>query len=157
MITAIILTYNEQIHIERCIKSLQKITNKIIVVDSQSKDKTLGICEELSVQVYQNPFVNQAQQFNWALENCDISTDWVIRLDADEYLTDELAKEIIPAINSATENTTGFYLKRRVYFMGKWIKYGGYYPTKLLRIWKKNCGKYENRWMDEHVILEVGE
>ncbi|MDD3322994.1 MAG: glycosyltransferase [Paludibacter sp.] len=77
ILTAIILTYNEEIHIARCINSLKNIANEVIVVDSYSTDKTIEIAENLGTKVLQNKFVNQAVQFNWALENCPISTDWI--------------------------------------------------------------------------------
>lgn len=156
-ITAIVLTFNEEIHIKRCIENLKLLCYEVLIVDSYSSDQTIAICKKLGVRIYQNTFVNQAQQFNWALENCNINTDWVLRLDADEYMTPELIAEIKQTFKNLSPEVSGFYIKRRVYFLGKWIKYGGYYPTKLLRLWKHDCGKYENRWMDEHVILEKGE
>jgi len=76
-ITAIILTFNEEIHIERCINSLKGFVDGIYVIDSYSTDKTIEIAENLGAKVLQNKFVNQAVHFNWALENCPISTDWI--------------------------------------------------------------------------------
>ncbi len=155
-ITVIILVFNEKLHIERCLNSIKKITTSIIVVDSYSTDNTVEICKSLNVKVYQNEFINQANQFQWALDNCLIDTQWVMRLDADEYLTDELVSEIFNKLNLLSTSVTGIILKRRVYFMNTWIKNGGYYPTKLLRIWRNGFGSVEQRWMDEHIKLSEG-
>ena len=157
-ITVIILTYNESLHIERCIKSLLPITNKINVIDSFSTDSTVKIASRLGAKVYSNSWINYAKQFQWALENTNINSKWVMRMDADEYLTDELVIEInkIDSDELITKNIKGFYIKRQVHFMGKWIKHGGFYPIKLMRIWEKSHGKIESKWMDEHIILDSG-
>ncbi len=94
-ISVIVLTYNEEMHIERCISSVKSIATQIYVVDSFSKDKTIEIANKLGAQVYQNKWKNNyAKQFNWALENLPIQTTWIMRLDADEYISPELAEEI---------------------------------------------------------------
>lgn len=157
-ITVIILTYNESLHIERCIKSLLPITNNINVIDSFSTDSTVKIASRLGAKVYSNSWINYAKQFQWALENTNINSKWVMRMDADEYLTDELVIEInkIDSDELITKKIKGFYIKRQVHFMGKWIKHGGFYPIKLMRIWEKSHGKIESKWMDEHIILDSG-
>lgn len=156
-LTVIILTYNEHLHLERCIGSVLPIASNILVIDSFSTDDTLAIAERLGARTYQNPFINQAVQFQWALDNCPIDTEWVMRMDADEYVTPELRVEINQSMHTLPENITGIILKRQVHFMGKWIKYGGYYPTKLLRIWRNKTGRIEQRWMDEHIVLLHGD
>lgn len=157
-ITAIVLTYNEQQHISRCIKSLLNITNEIFIIDSHSNDDTVKLAEDLGATVYSNSWPgNHALQLKWAFDNCNIKTDWIIRLDADEYLTPKLINEINGKLPTLPENETGIYLKRRVIFQDMWIKHGGYYPTWLLRIWRNNCGIVEQRWMDEHIKLTKGE
>ena len=83
MITVIILTYNEEIHIERAIKSVLSIASRIVIVDSYSLDKTEEFAKALGAEFYQRAFITQADQFNWALDHCDIDTEWVLRLDAD--------------------------------------------------------------------------
>lgn len=156
MITVIILTYNESIHLKRCISSVLPISEKVIVVDSYSSDDTIKIAKSLGAEVYQNPFVNQAKQFQWALDNCKISTEWMMRLDADEFLLPELCNEIKVKLPKLSKDINGVYLKRQVHFMGQWIKYGGYYPTKLLRVWKVGTATIEQKWMDEHILLKLG-
>ena len=156
MITVIILTYNEEKHIERCIKSLQKFAQDIIVIDSFSTDRTKAIAESYVVQFYQNPWVNHSVQLNWAIKNVPINTPWAMRVDADEYVTDQLAQEINEKVGGLEPSINGVYLKRRVYFMDRWIRHGGWYPQILLRIWRTGYGACEERWMDEHIILSGG-
>ena len=155
-ISVIILTYNEEKNIEECLKSLQGWAGEIFVVDSGSSDKTLEIAKKYTNKIYQHPFETQAKQFNWALDNLPIITRWIMRLDADEMVTSELANEICGILPGLPPDITGLYVKRRVYFMGKWIKHGGYYPIWLLRIWRKGKAKIEERFMDEHVVLFEG-
>jgi len=156
-LSVIILTLNEAKHIKRCIESILPITNKIIIIDSFSEDETVPIAESLGAKVYQNPWPgNHAKQFQWGLENCPIDTEWVMKLDADEFILPDLAKEINSKITSVNDDVSGIYVKRRVNFMGRWIKRGGYYPTWLLRIWRYSDGVMEQRWMDEHVKLTNG-
>jgi glycosyltransferase involved in cell wall biosynthesis len=155
-VTVIILTFNEQMHLERCIQSCLPFAQEILVIDSFSTDQTLAIAERLGAKVYQNPFVNQAIQFQWALDNCPTTGDWLMRMDADEYVTPELATEILTRLAAVPNDTTGIFLKRQVHFMGRWIRHGGYYPTKLLRIWRTGIGSIEQRWMDEHIRLSEG-
>ena len=154
-LSVMILTYNENIHLKRCINSIKDIATEIFIIDSFSSDETVELAQSLGANVYQNKWKNHASQFNWGLENCLIKTKWVMRLDADEIITPELAAEIKVAI-SKDDGTRGFVLKRGHVFLGKKMKHGGTYPTKLLRIWENNNGYCENKWMDEHIILKEG-
>lgn len=183
-ISVVVLTYNEEIHIERLLKNVSDWCDEIFVVDSFSTDKTLEIARKYGAKIVQHPFENQARQFNWALDNLEIKNDWILRLDADEYLTEELKNEIkgkFSFFETLTEaqpvnlppkaavgrervgkkenfsiSVNGYYIKRRVYFMGRWIKHGGYYPTWLLRLFRKGKGRSEQRAMDEHIVLSKG-
>jgi len=155
-ISIIILTYNEELHIERCIKNLQSMAQQIFIVDSFSTDNTVQIAESLGVKVLQNPFINQSVQFQWGLDNCPIQTSWVMRMDADEYLEPALVEEIISKLPLLPGDINGIYLKRKHHFLGRWIKHGDRYPLVLLRIWKTGQAHIENRWMDEHVVLDSG-
>lgn len=155
-ISVIILTYNEEIHIERLLKNIADWTNEIFIVDSFSTDKTLEIAKKYSVNIIQHKFENQAQQFNWALDNLEIKNDWILRLDADEYLTEELKTEIAEILPKTSVEISGFYIKRRVYFMGRWIKHGTYYPVWFLRLFRKSKARSEEREMDEHIVLLEG-
>ncbi|MEK7451572.1 MAG: glycosyltransferase family 2 protein [Patescibacteria group bacterium] len=171
-LSVIILTYNEEIHIGRLLENIAGFADEVFIVDSYSTDKTLEIAEKYGAKIIQHPFENQAQQFNWALDNLNIKNEWILRLDADEYLTPELKNEIADVLlntetsdvskidgdvrTSDVQNINGFYIKRRVYFMGRWIKHGGYYPAWFLRLFKKGKARSEQRAMDEHIVLLDG-
>jgi len=127
-LSVVILTFNEEQHIARCIRSLQAFAKDIFIIDSFSTDNTLEIAKSMGAQVYQKKWINYASQFQWGIDNCAIETEWVMRMDADEYVLPELAVEIKEKIDSINENVSGIYIKRRVYFMNKWIKHGSYYP-----------------------------
>lgn len=156
-ITTIILTYNEEIHIRRCLENVCSFSKKVYVVDSPSTDKTVEICREFSnveLVVHKYPG-NQAAQFNWALDNLKIETEWVLRLDADEYLLPELVDELRTKIPELDTNITGVTFKRRHIFLGRWMKQGTY-PIMILRMFRKGKAKCEQRLMDEHIELLDG-
>lgn len=156
-ISVLILTFNEEIHIKRCIESLLPITSNIFIVDSYSTDSTVDIAKSLGAKVYQNKWTNYAKQYQWGLDNCSIDTEWIMRMDADEYILPELSKEITLKIQSIDDRISGVFVKRRVMFMARWIKHGSYYPIWLLRIWRHKKGRIEERWMDEHIKLIAGD
>ena len=152
-LSIIILTYNEQKHIRRCIQNVQEIAEEIFVVDSFSSDETLSIAKELEAKIYQNKWPNNhSKQMNWAIENCNIRTKWVMRLDADEILDEILVEEIKNQL-SKDSDFTGYFLNRGHIFLGKKIFHGGNYPIRLLRIWKHGFGYCEDKLMDEHIVL----
>jgi glycosyltransferase involved in cell wall biosynthesis len=157
MLTTIILTYNEEQHIARCIKSLQACSSRICIVDSYSTDATCDIAHSLGAEVFQNKWENNhAKQWNWAFTNCNIQTPWVMRMDADEYLLPELSAEIVERLPVLESDVGGVELTRRVVFKGKWLKHGGFYPITLLRIFRPEWGHCEQRLMDEHIVLSQG-
>lgn len=156
-VSVIILTFNEELHIERCIASVKSFAKHVFVIDSYSTDATVDIAKQLGAQVYQNAWTNHAIQVNWALDNLPIDTKWIFRLDADEFVTAELSREIRERMTLLPEAVTGVYLTRRVFFMGRWIKHGCYYPLSFLRLWKRGHGRCEERWMDEHIKLSDGD
>ena len=156
-IAVIILTYNEAIHIQRVIVSAQAVSDHVIIIDSFSSDDTVSRAQALGATVFQHPFKTQAEQVKWAMENCNIQTPWTLRMDADEYLTPELVNEILTRLPTLPQTVSGVFFKRRVHFMGKWIRHGGYYPIKLLRLWRTHHARIEQRWMDEHTYLTQGD
>lgn len=157
-LSVVLLTFNEEIHIERCLKSLLPIAKNIFVVDSYSTDRTVEMAESLGAKVFQNEWVNYAQQFQWGLDNCPIDTKWVMRMDADEYLEADLQAELgnVKCLSTLDDSIDGIYIRRKYFFLGKWIKKGAVYPLNLLRIWKHKRGRIEQRWMDEHIVLTSG-
>ena len=150
-LTTVILTYNEEIHIGRAINNVKGWCKDIFILDSGSTDRTVKIAKALGAKVFYREFDNYANQRNYAIRELPIETEWVLFLDADEYLTEELKEEISRVLPKTDKD--GFYLKRRFYFMGKWIKHGGYYPSFLLRLFKKNKGIVK-REVNEHIDVE---
>jgi len=155
-LSVIILTHNEEANLPACLESLKGLDCEVFVVDSGSTDRTMEIAQTYSAHVVSHEFHTQAQQLNWALDHLPLRGNWILRLDADERLTPELAQELGFLLPVVDLGITGFYLKRRVYFMGRWIRHGGYYPTWLLRVWRKDVARAEDRMMDEHMILLRG-
>lgn len=155
-LSVIILTYNEELHIRRCIENVLPIAKKIYVVDCFSTDRTKEIASKLGVEVVEHKWPgNQAEQFNWALGKLSIDTQWVLRLDADEYLLPELVQELQTKLPLLPDDVTGIIFNRRHIFMGKWMK-RGIYPVKLLRVFRYGKGMCEQRLMDEHIQLTEG-
>ena len=155
-IAVIIVTYNEEIHIERCIKSAKNYSNEIYIIDAYSTDKTIKIAKSLQAKVLQNKWQNHAEQFKWALKNIKSKAKWLLRLDADEYLEKKLILEIRNRLPEMDSEIYGVNLKRKQIFMNKWIKYGGRYPLPLLRLWRNGYGEMEGKWMDEHIFITKG-
>lgn len=156
LLSVIVLTYNEADNLPTCLSSLKELDAEVFIVDSGSTDNTLKIAEQFNCYIYHHGWINYAEQLNWALQNLPIMTPWVMRLDADERLMPDLVRELQQCLPHTPEAISGYQLKRRVFFMGRWIKYGGYYPTWLLRVWRTGRGYCEQRWMDEHIILTQG-
>ena len=157
-ISVIILTFNEERHIGRAIKSVKSISDDIIIVDSFSSDNTINISKKLKAKIFKNKFINQSKQFNWALNNIKIKNNWILRLDADEYLSKNLIKEIkkkLPKINLNKE-INGICLIRKQFFLRKLIRFGGRGKLIMLRLFRKNYGICENRLMDEHIMIKKG-
>lgn len=155
-LSAIILTFNEELHLERALASISGITKEIFVIDSFSTDRTTEIARAHGAIVLQNKFINQAKQFQWALDNAPISGEWILRLDADEIIESDLAAEIVQKLPALAPDVVGINLKRKHIFMDRWVKHGGRYPLVMLRIWRKGHGRIENRWMDEHIVIWGG-
>lgn len=156
-VTVIILTFNEELHIKRCIENVNLFAKKIYVIDSFSTDNTVAIAESMGATVIQHKWPgNQAEQFNWALQNIEIDTGWILRLDADEYLLPELVEELQTKVPTLDKNITGITFKRRHIFLGRWMKRGTY-PVMILRMFRKRKAVCEQRLMDEHIELLEGE
>lgn len=155
-ITAIVLTYNEEIHIERCLNSLMPFCKEIWLVDSFSTDKTVEIAERLGTRTVKHEFENQAQQFNWAIENLEINGAWIWRVDADEYISAELGEKVTKAIAECEDDVNGIYVNKAIVFQGRKLKHGGWYPAPQIKVIRKGFGRSENKVMDEHLIITGG-
>ncbi len=156
-VSVILLTFNEEKHILRCLDSLRPFTSNVFIVDSFSTDRTVELARAWGAEVVQRTWVNYATQFNYGLAHNPFPTSWVMRMDADEYVLPELAQEINTRLAGLAPDIAGVYVKRRVIFMERWIRYGGYYPIWLLRLWRRGQGVCEETWMDEHIKLTTGQ
>jgi glycosyltransferase involved in cell wall biosynthesis len=150
-IHAIILTLNEERHIRRCIESILPVCDSILVVDSGSSDQTCAIAKGLGATVVFNPWKNYATQLNHGIDLLRDKTGWLLRIDADEVF--DSGPEVRPCdlIAKLDPAVTGLAVMRRIYFMGKRIRFGGIEPSWQLRLWRNGAGRCEQRWMDEHV------
>ena len=150
-LAAIVMTLNEARHLPRCLSSLRGIADAVMVVDSFSTDETVRIAGEHGARVVQRAWVNHADQFNWALTRLDADTDWVLRVDADERLTPELAAEVRERLPGLDSGVNGVAFRRLVIFQGRAIRFGGVSRAPVLRLFRYGRGRCESRWMDEHV------
>lgn len=155
-IAVVILTFNESIHLSRALDHIRVFAREIFVIDSYSTDDTVSLAKAGGAQVLEHPFQYQAQQFEWALENAPITSEWVMRLDADEIIEADLAEEIRTRLPALPADVTGINLNRKTIFQDKFIRYGGRYPLMLLRIWRRGKGRIEDRRMDEHIYVTEG-
>src|SRR5487761_2248378 len=155
-VAVIILTFNESIHLPRCLEYVAAFSKEVFVVDSYSTDQTVEQAKAGGAQVLLHPFQNQARQFQWALDNAPITAEWVMRLDADEIIEADLAQEIVTRLPQLPPEVTGVVLNRKTIFQGKFLRHGGRYPMMLLRIWRRGMARIEDRWMDEHIYLTAG-
>ena len=155
-LSVIILTYNEERHIRRCIESLRPLAPDLFVVDSFSTDRTVELARGLGAQVFQNRWEGlYSRQFNWALDHLPIKTDWILRLDADEYLCPGLVREIQEKLDALPADVTGVEFFLLHYFMGRVIRRGT--PRiRMIRLFRRGKARCEQRLMDEHMALIEG-
>lgn len=150
-IAALILTKDEELHLERCLKSIKGLVSDIYVIDSGSKDKTADICKNNNAKFFFNKFISHSKQFNFGLNLLrGDNFKWILKIDADEIFTPNLIKEITHEINKENHDYSGFAIKRKIIFQGKVLNYGGVTTTQL-RIFKANDGYCEDVFMDEHI------
>ena len=152
----IILTLNEEVHIGRAIESVIRNANQVFVIDAGSSDRTVEIAESKGAFVLSNAWTNYAQQFQWALDNAPLNAQWILRLDADEILDPEMSVHLHSLLDGLPSDIAGVTLRYKLIFMNRWIRHGGRYPLTLLRIFRRGQGRIEQRWMDEHIIVEGG-
>jgi glycosyltransferase involved in cell wall biosynthesis len=144
MITAMVFTLNEEIHIGRCLESL-RWTDDVIVVDSFSTDATESICRARGARFVQHRFEGFGDQRMWAIENSAPRHEWILILDADECVPPELATEMLREVAAAPPGVAAFRLKRRFHMWGRWLRYSALYPSWLVRLVRKGRVRYVNR------------
>lgn len=151
-LAVIILTYNEELNLAQSLDSVAGWANEIFILDSMSSDQTLEIAQKYGCGIAQNKFENYAKQRNYALDQLPISSEWVLFLDADEWLPSELKQEISDIVVTSPEEN-GYYISWRLIWMGRWIRHG-YYPTWILRLFRYDKSHCEDRAVNEHLIVE---
>jgi len=134
------------------LKSIEDIVDEIIVIDSFSDDRTKEISMNFGCKFYQNKWKNYSNQFLFGQEKTKYK--WVLRIDADEIIDEILKQSIIDLKNNSAKEIKGFYFNRYMFFEQKPILYGGLFPVKVVRLFNKNHGQIEQRWMDEHIIID---
>jgi glycosyltransferase involved in cell wall biosynthesis len=149
-ISAVIITYNEEANIERCLDSLEGTADEVLVVDSFSSDRTADICKSKGVDFIQHPFDGHIEQKNYAL-SC-ASNDYVLSLDADEALSEELIQSIQAAKQDWTED--GYSVNRLTNYCGKWIRHCGWYPDTKIRLWDRSKGHWGGVNPHDHVVMD---
>lgn len=161
-ISVLIPAKNEEQNLPACLESVAR-ADEVFVVDSQSGDRSIEIAEQSGATVVQFHFNGRwPKKKNWALDNLPFRNEWVLIVDCDERIPDELWDEMAIAIQNP--NYEGYYLNRRVFFLGKWIRFGGKYPDWNLRLFRHARGRYENLHTEdvqntgdnevhEHVVL----
>ncbi len=142
----------------RCLENVKQFASKVYVVDCFSIDRTAQIAKELGAEVIEHEWPgNQAEQFNWALDNLPITTEWILRLDADEYLLSGLIEELLEKLPVIPESVSALSLSRARAFCGKILHHGIVNNIRIIRIFRKGKARYEKRLMDEHLSVLSGE
>src|SRR5215467_9801241 len=139
-ISATIITFNEEHNIRRAIESLG-FADEIIVVDSESKDRTVEIARELKAQVIVRPWPGYSAQKNFAAERA--ANEWIFSLDADEQVSEQLAQEIERLKAEPDRGAAGYRMPRLTFYLGRWIKHSGWYPDHKLRLYDRRRGRWE--------------
>ncbi len=149
-ISAVILTFNEERNIERCLRSVKDVADEIVVIDSFSNDNTENICKKYNVKFIQHTFKGHIEQKNWGITQA--SYPHILSLDADEALSDELKKSIL----SVKENWKydSYYFNRLTNYCGKWIKHTSWYPARKLRLWDSRKGEWGGINPHDKFIME---
>lgn len=150
-VAVIVLTYNEEVNIAQALESVAGWASEIFVLDSFSTDRTLEVARPYGCQIVQHAFEDYSKQRNYALDHLPIQSGWILFLDADEWLPDSLKHEISTVL-AAGPQANGFYLNRKLIWMGRWIR-RGYYPSWILRLFRRGQGRCEDRDLNEHLIV----
>jgi len=137
-LSAAIITYNEEINVVRCLKSVS-FCDEIVIVDSGSSDKTLELARGFTDKIYCRKWEGYASQKNYALSLC--ANEWVLSVDADEEVSQELRDEVLSVLQ-CQPGVAGFSCPRRTMHLGRWIRHGGWYPNRLVRLFNKNQGRW---------------
>jgi len=151
-LSVVLATYNEEDNIKKCLSSINDIADEIIVVDGESTDSTRDIAKKLGAKVFvekNRPIFHINKQI--ALDKA--SGEWVLQLDADEVVDEILKKDIVRVISDRNSTTSGYYLKRKNLFLGKWLKKGGQYPDPVIRLIRRGAAKFPQKSVHEQISV----
>lgn len=151
-VSVLVPTLNEEVNLPDCLQSVSW-ADEIYVVDSFSQDRTLDIARAFGAHVVQHAFEGYSRQKNWALDTLPWRNEWVLIVDADERVMPDLRCEIERVVASANTGLDGYYLNRRVIFLGTWLRHAGWYPSWNLRLFRHRLGRYDDREVHEHLVL----
>ncbi len=150
-LTAIIPTGNEENNIREVLESVN-FADEIIVVDSMSTDLTTTIAKEFTDRIISRPYQYSASQKNWAIPQA--THEWILLLDADERVTPELKTEILDVLDSIDINTVAYWIYRKNHFMGKHVKYSGWQNDKVIRLFKRDLCRYEDKMVHAEIVAD---
>ena len=151
-LSVVIMTFNEEEHIQDCLDSIKEVANEIIVVDSFSTDRTKEICLNNKVKFIEHEFEGYIEQKRWAIKQA--SYKHVLSIDADEILSEELIKSIIEVKSNWTKD--GYYMNRLNNYCGKWIRHSGWYPDRKLRLLDITKGTWQGHNPHEKAVMNKG-
>jgi len=139
-VSVYVLTTNSRRTIERCLKSLSW-AEELVIVDSFSQDGTYEVCKQYTDKVFQRKWTGHRDQYQYA---ADLTTQkWIMFVDADEEIPQALAEEIRLELNGRAKDLDGYFVYRRTYYLGRWIRYGGWYPDGEIRLYRRDKGRWE--------------
>jgi glycosyltransferase involved in cell wall biosynthesis len=157
-LSVVVLTFNEEQNIARCLASVAGWVERIFVVDSGSTDRTREIAERYGADVCTHAFETHVRQWQWALANLPVGDRWILALDADQSVTPELREQICSKLPQwqATGAVVGGYLNRQQVFRGRWIRHGGYYPKYLLKLFRHDAVSLDEADLVDHHFIVSG-
>jgi glycosyltransferase involved in cell wall biosynthesis len=151
-LAAVIITYNEEQNLARCLASLQGVADEIVVVDSGSSDRTAEICVAFGCRIFQRVFTGYSDQKQFAVDCA--SCDWVLSIDADEEVTPELKAEIRDLTKREEIPANGYYLRRDLVYLGRHMRFGGTANERILRLFNRKYGRFNGAIVHEKVNLQ---
>ena len=152
-LSVVIITFNEEATIARCLRAVEGVGEEIVVIDSFSTDGTVAICRQHGVRVIQHAFAGYVAQKNFATDQA--SFDYVLQLDADEVLTDELRQSIYAARQNWQH--AAYSLARLTNYCGSWVRHGGWYPDRKLRLYDRRLGRWQGLLLHERYEVSAGQ
>lgn len=150
-ISVIVIAFNEEDRLAKALKSVKDIAAEIIVVDSNSRDRTVEVAKRFTKKVFQRKWTNYSEQKNFA--NSKASYPWILSLDADECLSPQLQDEII-MLKKKEPEVSAFSMPRKVYYLGKWIHHSGWYPDRKIRLFCREKALWKGEYVHEKLVVE---